>query len=110
MKPVLSTTFCLRAVLCVIALLLCISSGLAGDCPNRACANDRGTAAYAASMQRSRVFQHDRAYRGVEVIFWSSGPATPEQAMAVWRNSPGHAALLPRVRVVRCVGNYCVGR
>lgn len=98
-------------VLLVMAVIcLAISPAFADGCPNGQCGTDLGTAAYAASMQRSRVFRHDPAYRGVEVIFWSSGTATPEQAMAVWRRSPGHAALLPRVRVVRCVGNYCVGR
>lgn len=91
-------------------LFVLVASPALAQCPGGACQADRGAMAYAASMQRSRVFRHDPAYRGVEVIFWSSGQATREQAMAVWRRSPGHAALLPRVRFIACNGNYCVGR
>lgn len=97
-------------LLVLAALCFAVAPAFAGDCPNGNCAADRGAGTYVVVMARTRVFRHDPTYRGAEVIFWSSGQATPEAAIATWRASPAHAALLPRIRVIRCAGNFCVGR
>lgn len=65
---------------------------------------------FAYRMHMSGRLYHDPGYRGPEVVFRSSGRATQAQAMAAWRRSRPHAALLPRIRTVHCYGNVCVGR
>ena len=76
--------------------------------------NASGTGAheYAVKMNNGRFFRHDPAFRGPEVIFRSSGQATPEQANQWWMNSPPHRRLLVAglIQDVQCVGSVCVGR
>jgi hypothetical protein len=73
---------------------------------------DFGSRSYADQMNRTRAFRHDRAYRGAEVIHYSSRKPTEASARAAWMRSRPHAALLRagRITEISCVGNYCVGR
>jgi hypothetical protein len=43
---------------------------------------------YAVELNRSRVFQHDRGFRGAEVIYRSSGTATEADAAALVDGKP----------------------
>jgi hypothetical protein len=48
---------------------------------------------------------------GGEVVFRvNRGTATPAQAIAAWRASPSHVALLPGITRITCTGRVCVGR
>lgn len=73
---------------------------------------DTGAASYAAEMQRMGRLVHDGSYRGYEVIYYSSGGATRDGAMASWLRSAPHRALVlaGRITDIACVGNYCCGR
>jgi hypothetical protein len=73
---------------------------------------DTGAADYAAQMNRTGRLVHDGSYRGYEVIYYSSGGATREGAIASWMRSAGHRALLVAGRItdIACVGQYCCGR
>lgn len=68
---------------------------------------DFGAAAHAAYLASVRQLIHAASPTGIEVICAGCNEQT---AIVMWRNSPAHAALLPRVRVIRCVNGYCVGR
>jgi hypothetical protein len=86
-----------------------------GQCQSGACSfqsSSFGSFEYARTMQRTRVFAHDRSFRGAEVIFRSSGTATRSQAMSSWLRSRPHAALIRagRIKEIACSGNFCVGR
>ncbi len=63
---------------------------------------------WATHLNRTGRFHH--AGGVTEVIYRSSGRATRAEAMRAWRKSPPHRKLLPRIKVVRCVGRVCVGR
>lgn len=72
-----------------------------------------GAREFAARLDSSRAFYHDRSYGGAEVIYRSSGVATPEAARASWLGSQkGHRELLlsGSITDVQCVGGVCVGR
>ncbi|MFN5947249.1 MAG: hypothetical protein ACK43N_02005 [Pirellulaceae bacterium] len=72
-----------------------------------------GAYEYAQQMNRSGAFRHDPGFRGAEVIYRSSGMATPEAARAAWLQSrAGHRELLlsGAITDIQCVGNVCVGR
>lgn len=72
-----------------------------------------GAYEYAQQMNRSGAFRHDPGFRGAEVIYRSSGTATPEAARAAWLQSrAGHRELLlsGSITDIQCVGNVCVGR
>jgi uncharacterized protein YkwD len=72
-----------------------------------------GAYEYAQQMNRSGAFRHDPGFRGAEVIYQSSGMATPEAARAAWLQSrAGHRELLlsGAITDIQCVGNVCVGR
>ena len=73
---------------------------------------DTGAASYAGEMNRMGRLVHDSGYRGYEVIYYSSGTATRDGAIASWMRSAGHRALLVAGRItdIACVGNYCCGR
>jgi hypothetical protein len=87
----------------VIALLLTSSNLIA---------QDSGAQQYAAQMESSGVFRHDANYSGYEVIYYSSGIATRDGAMASWLRSAPHRALVlaGKITDIACVGRYCVGR
>lgn len=70
----------------------------------------QATRNFAARLDASNTLYHDHSFVGPEVVFMSSGIATEEQAIAAWRRSPGHNALLPSITEIECVGNACVGR
>lgn len=88
------------SILCVLVL----SSFAVGQ--------ETGARSFAASLNASRSFHHDRSFGGAEVIFRSSGVATQQQAFAAWSRSPGHARLIDAglITDVQCVGGVCVGR
>jgi hypothetical protein len=58
-------------------------------------------------LRHAKIGRH-----GPEVVFRSSGRATPEAAMSSWATSPGHAALINSGQISRvvCNGRVCVGR
>lgn len=87
--------------LLLVIALLCVASEAKAQ---------YGAGLFARHLDRTGQFHHDTSYKGSEVIFWSSGRANRFQAIQAWKNSPGHAALLPRIRSIRCVGGVCVGR
>jgi hypothetical protein len=68
---------------------------------------DFGAAAHAAYLVSIGQLVHAPSPTGVEVLCAGCNPQT---AVVIWTNSPPHRALLPRVRVIRCVGGICVGR
>ncbi len=72
-------------------------------------AQAEGIVQFARRLDRSGGLFHDRT-ASREVVFRSSGRATKAAAIRAWRNSPGHAALLPSIRRIVCTGNVCVGR
>lgn len=83
-----------------------------GNCVTVDASNQTGAYEYAVNLNRGRVFRHDPAFRGAEVIFRSSGQATEAEAKQYWMNSPGHRRLLlsGAIQEVACVGGVCVGR
>jgi hypothetical protein len=83
-----------------------------GNCVTVDASNQTGAYEYAVRMNGNRFFRHDPAFRGPEVIFKSSGQATPEEANRWWMNSPPHRRLLSAglIQDVQCVGSVCVGR
>jgi hypothetical protein len=72
----------------------------------------QSAAQYAAQMDRTGVFGHDRNWNGPEVIYQSSGAANEADAMAWWMRSPPHRRLLQSGAItdIACVGRFCVGR
>jgi hypothetical protein len=70
----------------------------------------QATRNFAARLDNASSLYHDTSFVGPEVVFMSSGVATEDQAIAAWRMSPGHNALLPSITEIECVGNACVGR
>ena len=73
----------------------------------------QGTARdFAARLNGSRFFGHDRSWGGAEVIYRSSGLATEADARRWWMSSPAHRRLLlsGAISDVACVGSVCVGR
>jgi hypothetical protein len=82
----------------------------AQNCNGPSC--QTGASSYAVRLNSIGRLVHDRSYRGPEVIYWSSGPASEAEAMAAWKRSPGHARLVNsgQITEVSCQGNYCVGR
>jgi len=64
---------------------------------------------FANRLNNSGGLFHDPS-AGREVVYRSSGRANRFQAIAAWRQSPGHAALLPSITRIVCRGNVCVGR
>lgn len=109
----------LQYVWCFVFALVatwCISAVASAQCPGGVCPlrsrGDTGAASFAATLSQSRGLFHDRSYSGAEVVFKSSGVATPEAAHAAWQNSPPHRALVNAGAItdVQCVGNSCVGR
>jgi hypothetical protein len=83
-----------------------------GTCVTVDASNQTGAYEYAVRMNCGGFFRHDPAFRGPEVIYKSSGQATPEQANRWWMNSPPHRRLVAGglINDVQCVGNVCVGR
>lgn len=77
-----------------------------------AAAQAQSAAQYAAQMDRTGVFRHDRSWNGTEVIYQSSGAANEADAKAWWMNSPPHRRLLlsGAITDIACVGRFCVGR
>jgi carbohydrate-binding DOMON domain-containing protein len=69
--------------------------------------SDFGASAHAAYLASIGQLVHAPSPTGVEVLCAGCNPQT---AVVIWTNSPPHRALLPRVRVIRCVGGVCVGR
>ena len=69
--------------------------------------SDFGAGAHAAYLASIGQLVHAASPTGVEVLCAGCNPQT---AVIIWQNSPTHRALLPRVRVIRCVGSVCVGR
>lgn len=71
-----------------------------------------GARAYAARMNASGFFRHDRSFSGAEVIYRSSGVATEADARRWWLSSPAHRRLIlsGAISDVACVGSVCVGR
>lgn len=65
-----------------------------GNCVAVDASNQTGAYEYAVRMNGNRFFRHDPAFRGPEVIFKSSGQATPEEANRWWMNSPPHRRLV----------------
>ena len=90
-----------------ICVVLCLAA-LAGS------ANaDTGAEAFARRMNASGRLFHDRSFRGPEVVFRSSGPATKAVAVAAWlRSRAAHRELIQSgaITEIACVGNVCVGR
>lgn len=82
----------------ILALLLCCSV---------ATANDFGAGQHACWMAQTRRLQHGHSPTGIEIICFAPDYAT---AIRLWRNSPAHAALLPRCRVIMRCGDAWVGR
>lgn len=103
----------LVVLLCGITQAQSVTSVCAdGKCVTVDASNQTGAYEYAVKMNSGRFFRHDAGFRGPEVIFKSSGQATPEQANRWWMNSPPHRRLLVAglIQDVQCVGNVCVGR
>lgn len=73
---------------------------------------DLGSEAWSRQMAYTGRFIHDRSYNGRENI--AKGVSTPEQAVRIWRTSPGHRRNLPYLSDIKCVqgpfGTYCTGR
>lgn len=71
-----------------------------------------GALGFAQQLHSSGRFHHDRSFGGPEVIYWSSGGATPQAAHAAWMRSPGHRSLVASGQItdVQCYGGVCVGR
>lgn len=73
---------------------------------------DLGSEAWSRQMAYTGRFIHDRSYNGRENI--ARGVSTPEQAVRIWRTSPGHRRNLPYLSDIKCVqgpfGTYCTGR
>ena len=67
---------------------------------------------FAARLNGSRFFGHDRSWSGAEVIYRSSSVATEADARRWWMSSPAHRRLLlsGAISDVACVGSVCVGR
>lgn len=108
---------------CVSLLVCCLLGGVAfgqSICGPDGCTQDEffdvpsstGAAQFAADLNDRGALFHDRQFRGAEVLYQSSGPATPTAAHAAWQNSPGHRRLVNSGQItdVACVGNVCVGR
>ncbi len=76
-----------------------------------ASAQGSGAYEYASFLNRTGRFHHAKNV-GAEVIYRSSGGATPEMARVAWMNSPPHRRLLMAgmIHDVQCVGSVCVGR
>lgn len=109
----LFTSILLLVLLCGVAKAQSVTSVCAnGNCVTVDASNQTGAYEYAVRMNRGGFFRHDPAFRGPEVIFKSSGQATPEQANRWWMNSPPHRRLVAGglISDVQCVGNVCVGR
>ncbi len=98
----------MRILLSVLAVVFMCQTAMS----QMVCTKDGcfGSGVLAARLNARGVLQHDTSYSGPEVLFQSSGVATEEQAIAAWQQSPGHAALLPEITEIDCVGGVCVGR
>ena len=71
-----------------------------------------GAYEFAVRMNSSGGLYHDPGFSGPEVVYRSSGMATPAAAHSAWQRSRGHARLVNAglITDVQCVGNVCVGR
>lgn len=68
----------------------------------------KGSAEFAAQLNREGRLRHDGRYIGYENV--SYGSTTPEGAVRQWMASPPHRANLPFITDIKCNGPFCVGR
>lgn len=104
-------TFSMVLVFILAIIGFSLEAHAQADCSSGVCITS-GARAYAARMNSTRVFRHDASFQGAEVIYQSSGVATPEAAKTWWMNSPPHRRLLlsGAIQDIQCVGSVCVGR
>ena len=68
----------------------------------------KGSLEFATRLAREGRMYHDRSYIGYENV--ASGASSPEDAVRMWMNSPGHRRNMPYITDIQCVNGYCVGR
>lgn len=102
--------FSIFTVIFLLGLLLSDIAGAQQVCGPNGCTSGAGL--YAARLNAGRIFRHDPAFQGAEVIYKSSGEATEAEARQWWMNSPAHRQLLVSgaIQEIACVGGVCVGR
>jgi hypothetical protein len=85
-------------------------------CPDCGCMKSsysaNNTASFASVLNASGSLFHDPSYSGAEVVYRSSGIATPSDAIRTWRRSGPHRRLIRSgaITEVICNGSVCVGR
>jgi hypothetical protein len=68
----------------------------------------KGSLEFATRLAREGRMYHDRSYIGYENV--ASGASSPEDAVRMWMNSPGHRRNMPYITDIQCVNGFCVGR
>lgn len=99
-------------LMALVAIVLVPVAAVAQDvvCNGEFCST--GARAFAGQLNSGGGLYHDPGFVGAEVVYRSSGPASPAAAHAAWQRSPGHRRLVNSGAItdVQCVGNVCVGR
>lgn len=113
-----------RGLLLVVAMLVgreAFGQCVDGTCtapPVRRTADASTAMGFARQLRTEGVLRHANNLKGPEVVYYSSSRPRglfwrlrmKKRAVAAWRQSPGHNALLPQIRRIRVSGNYVVGR
>jgi hypothetical protein len=68
----------------------------------------KGSLEFATRLATEGRMYHDRSYIGYENV--ASGASSPEDAVRMWMNSPGHRRNMPYITDIQCVNGFCVGR